>query len=152
MNTTQQDYAMIVLYEVVIFFFIFLCIPQKIKQNTNCRVLLACITLNFMDMSRPMEVINSGAHLSLSLGLCRSSPRLSLQTTQSRPCKHRNQVMVKRSLACIHLCTCQKVQNDVSLTYSLATSRTLQKINMSAEGEASGAICLPTSQNGAISG
>ena len=62
MNTTQQDYAMSVLYEVVIFFFIFLGIPQKITQNTNCRVLLACVTLNFMDMSRPIEVINSGAH------------------------------------------------------------------------------------------
>ena len=63
MNTTQQDYVMSVLYEVVIFFFIFLCIPQKITQNTNYRVLLAYVTLNFMDMSGPMEVINS-AHYS----------------------------------------------------------------------------------------
>ena len=62
MNITQQDTAMSVLYEVVTFFSIFLCIPQKITQNTNCRVLLVCVTLNFMDMSRPMEVINSGAH------------------------------------------------------------------------------------------
>ena len=51
MNTTQQDYAMSVLYEVVIFFFIFLC--------TNYRVLLAYVTLNFMDIPGPMEVINS---------------------------------------------------------------------------------------------
>ena len=71
-----------------------------------------------------------------------------------RPCKDRNQLMVKRSVACAHLCECQKVQNDnVSLTYSLATSRTLQNINMSTEGEASRTVCPShKSQNGVISG
>ena len=58
-------------------------------------------------------------------------------TSSPRPCKHKNQFMVKRNFACTYLYECQKVQNDnVSLTYSLATSRTLQNINMSKEGEA----------------
>ena len=71
-----------------------------------------------------------------------------------RPCKHRNQLMVKLSLACTHLCECQEVKNDnVSLTYSLATSRTLQNINMSTEGEASRTVCPShKSQNGIMSG
>ena len=118
--------------------------PQKITQNTNYRVLLACVTLNFMDIPRPMP--RPWELLTQELTRPRSSPR---------PCKHRNQLIVKRSLACTHLCECQKVQNDVSLTYSLATSRTLQNINMSTEGEASASrpVCPShKSQNGVISG
>ena len=129
MYTTQQDSAMSVLYEVIIFFdFSFFFVYHKKLHKTSITVLLACITLNFMDMSRPMGVINSGAHQVLDY----VDPALDL-----RPCKHRNQLVVKRSLSCTHLCTCQKVQNDVSLTYLLATSRTLQKIDMPTEGEAS---------------
>ena len=127
MNRTQQDSAMSVLYEVIIFFDFSLYTTKKLHK-TSITVLLACVTLNFMDTSRPMGVINSGAHqvldyVDLALDL--------------RPCKHRNQLVVKRSLSWTHLCTCQKVQNDDSLTYLLATSRTLQKINMPTEGEAS---------------
>ena len=132
MNTTQQDSAMSVfIYEVIIFFdFSFFFVYHKKLHKTSITVLLAYVTLNFMDTSRPMGVINSGAHqvldyVDLALDL--------------RPCEHshRNQLVVKRSLSCTHLCKCQKVQNDVSLTYLLATSRTLQKINMPTEGEAS---------------
>ena len=131
MNTTQQDSAMSVLYEVIIFFdFSFFFVYHRKLHKTSITVLLVCVTLNFMDTSRPMGAINSGAHqvldyvdLALDLRSCKHS--------------HRNQLVVKRSLSCTHLCTCQKVQNDVSLTYLLATSRTLQKINMSTEGEAS---------------
>ena len=63
MNTTQQDSAISVLYEVIIFFdFSFLFVYHKKLHKTSITVLLACVTLNFMDTSRPMGVINSGAH------------------------------------------------------------------------------------------
>ena len=62
MNTTQQDSAISVLYEVIIFFdFSFFFVYHK-NYTKHQLVLLACVTLNFMDTSRPMGVINSGAH------------------------------------------------------------------------------------------
>ena len=96
-----------VLCEVIILidFSLFFVYNRK-SHNTHYRVLLTHVTLNVMDIG-PWELLTQ---------------ELNRPGHSPRPCKHRNQFIVKRSLACTHLCECQKVQNDVSLTYSLVTS------------------------------
>ena len=76
MNTTQQDSAMSVLYEVIIFFaFSFFFVYHKKLHKTSITVLLACVTLNFMDTSRPIWELLTQELTRSRTTVCRSSPR-----------------------------------------------------------------------------
>ena len=111
------------------------------SHNTHHRVLLTHVTLNFMDKG-PWEL--------LTQELTRPGP----SPIPDHANTEISSFIMKHSLACTHLCECQKMQNDnVSLTYSLATSGTLQKINMSTEEVSRTVIARSTrSQNSVISG